>query len=340
MFAFGTNNELAEVKPSKTAPPRIVPIGELVNYPFAVYNKARIAGIVIDVDDVETDESGFMPGFDEGTYEWAGAPMPACVVSTTGPRFQAFYLLADPLPLRRNASPKSFAYFNDIRDSLTLSLNGDFAVPYRGTVRNPSFVDAKIRVFHDKGSKLGDLQTYAKLDAKTFERWSSEYKQGNRNRATFLYLLDEFKASGDTLTKEALIAKAQTFQNLKSGVQPLGLGEITGIAASVLRNGGHYNRPGRRHEPHWNVGALGLEPVNWASMTPEERRAEIKRRQLLGQTHRGEVVKAATLAKLQTTLADMLKAGTPVTVKGLARAAKVTRNTVKAHWQSLTGEVR
>lgn len=339
MFTFGQNNDLVEVKPTKIESPRIVPASELAKFQFAVCNKARIAGFVIDVDDVEDDGSGYIPGFDEGTYEYANAPLPLCAVSTSGQRFQAFYALSDSLPLRANASSRSFSYFSATRDGVTLALNGDFAVPYRGVVRNPLYQHAKVRIFHNTPSKLGDLETVQKLDGKRFEQWSREYRVGNRNRATFLFALDEYKSSGDSLTRDHLIAKIQTFQALHTDVPPLGLGEITGIVSSVLRNGSRYHRPARRHEPHWRVGALGLEPADWASMTPEERRAEIKRRQQLGQAHRGEVVKAATLAKLQAALVDMLKTGEPITKAALARAAGVKRDTVARHWSALTGEV-
>lgn len=339
MYTFGPDDELIEVKESKTATPRILPVSEIENFAFITANKARIGGIVIDVDDVEEDESGFLPGFDEGTYEWAGAPLPARVVSTSGQRFQAQYPLHRPLPLRKNASGKSFDFFRDVRDSLTVALNGDLAVPYRGTVRNPLFRHAKVIDFHQTAFHLADIQAATKLDGRMFERWSREYRQGNRNRATFLFALDEFKTSGDTLSPEALIAKIQTFQALHTSVPALGLGEISRIASSVLRNGSRYHRPGRRYEPHWKVGALGLPSANWAGMTPNERRTEIRYRQGVGALHCHEVRKAATLAKLQVALDDMVKSGVPPSKAALARKTGVKRDTVARHWTALTGEV-
>lgn len=339
MYTFGPDNGLIEVKESKTAQPRIRPVSEVENFPFITANKARIAGITVDVDDVEADEPYHRPGFDEGTYDWAGVPCPARVVATSGPRFQAIFPLRQPMPLRRNASKASFDFYRDVKNDLNLALNGDFAVPYRGTVRNPLFKGATVHDFHQTAFQLGDLQAATKLDARRFGRWSREYRQGNRNRATFLFALDEFKASGDTLSPEALISKIQTFQALHTSVPALGLGEISRIAGSVLRNGSRYYRPGRRHEPHWKVGALDLAPANWAGMTPGERRDEIRIRQQLGQIHRSEVVKARTLEKLQAALDGISRASQPITKAGIARAAGVKRETVARHWTALTGEV-
>lgn len=340
IYTFGPDNGLIEVKESKIATPRTRPVSEIENFAFITANKARIAGITIDVDDVEADEPYHRPGFDEGTYDWAGVPCPARVVATSGPRFQAIFPLRQPMPLRRNASKASFDFFRDVRDDLNLSLNGDFAVPYRGTVRNPLFKGAKVHDFHQTAFHLADLQTIGKLDARRFERWSGEYREGNRNRSTFLFALEESKASGDTLDRDALIARIQTFQALHTSVPALGLGEISRIASSVLRNGSRYHRPGRRYEPHWKVGALDLPPANWTAMTPGERRDEIKIRQQLGQIHRSEVVKARTLEKLEAAMGELVRTGQTITLKGLARAAGVSRTTVRAHWTALTGEIR
>lgn len=332
-----SNDKLVKVKDSKSGLWRNVSLDEARRYPFVYVNISKLGLIVVDVDDADCE--GICEGLDEAVYDHNGIPIPAYAINTSGSKYQCGFVLTDSLPLPKYCSPVSLGFYRSVREKLTFRLNGDFALPFRGWMRNPLYEGARIRHFHGASYKLGDLDIPT-IDGRSFERWSGDYVVGNRNRATFMFALGEFKNSGDTLTFDDLMSRVQTFQALKSPVEALGLGENRGIVASVLRNGGRYYAPGRRHDPSWNVGAMGLPVPDWGAMTAEEREKLIRFRQSLGQQHRSEVVKARTLSRLQEAMDRMLSRGVPVSIEGLRKEAGVGRNTVRRHWEALTGEVR
>ena len=332
-----SKEKLVKVKDSKSGLWRNVPKDEARGYPFIYGNISKLGLIVVDVDDAEVD--GLCEGMDESVYYQNDIPVPLYAINTSGARFQCAFALTDPLPLPKHCSSLSLDYYRAIREKLIFRLNGDFALPFRGWMRNPLYESARIRHFHGSSYKLGDLDIPT-IDGRSFERWSGDYVVGNRNRATFMFALGEFKASGDKLTFDVLMSRVQTFQALRSPVESLSLSENRGIVGSVLRNGGRYCAPGRRHDPSWNVGAMGLPVPDWGSMTAEEREKLIRFRQSLAAYHCHEVNKQRTIAKILESMEGMLSRGLPITIKGLAREACVSRNTVRGYWAELTGEVR
>ena len=332
-----SKEKLVKVKDSKSGLWRNVPVDEAKRYPFVYVNISKIGLIVVDVDDLS--DGGMCEGLDEFIYHHNGIPVPLYAINTSGARFQCAFALTDPLPLPKHCSRLSLDYYRAIREKLIFRLNGDFALPFRGWMRNPLYESARIRHFHGASYKLGDLDIPT-IDGRNFERWSSNYVVGNRNRATFMFALGEFKGSGDKLTFDVLMSRVQTFQALKSPVEALGLSENRGIVASVLRNGGRYYAPGRRHDPSWNVGAMGLPPLDCTGMSLEERVKLIRFRQSLSAYYCHKANRQRTIAKILESMEGMLSSGLPITIKGLAREACVSRNTVRGYWEELTGEVR
>ena len=337
-FTFGEKNELIEVKKTKSSKPLTKNVREITDYPFIMHNKARISLIVVDVDNIGDDDSGYIPGFDPATYDNAYAPVPVCAVSTSGQRFQAFYMLVDSLPCK-NTSRLSLAYFKDIRNGLIGALGGDFALSYHGAVRNPFYKHALVRYFHDHPSYLGDLETLYKSPSFGLKKLDDEYIKGNRNNAMFLYLLNTHLKSPVKLTRNQLFQVGNEFQVKHINVDPLSETELKGIANSVLRNCGHYTCSDRHHDPSWDVGVMEFEPIDPKLMSGKEIEAEIKRRKQLSQVRTSKIVTERTLRKIQDALSKMLHTGDKITKAALAQCAKVSRTTVYKHWQTLTGEV-
>ena len=221
------------------------------------------------------------------------------------------------------------AYFRDVRDGLSLALNGDFAFNARGAARNPFCTDYKARRWHGDRYSLEELNLgNPLLRMVRTARHTSEYCQGNRNTATFLFALSLSKKD-PTASMEALLAQVEFWQSAHAPEKPLGWSENVAVVKSALRNGYRY-----KIRADYNYGVMNLPELNWPEMSEQERKEEIKKRQQAGAAFTHMARKMKTEEKILKAVVEMEANGEKITQVAIAEKAGLSVRTVKTYWNN------
>lgn len=301
------------VKESKSSPLVIVRVEELENFPY-FFLRYLFPAVHIDVDDI-TDKNDL---FSSAFYSHLGVPLPSIVVLTERGA-HVLYLLAYPV----SRHGKGFVFLRNVRTGLIYALNGDFGCRLVCAIRNPFYTKADTVFFHSGGYELAKLDLGIKRIVETQPCFNSaQYAVGNRNRATFSYLLTVFKGSPD-LSFNDLYALAEAYQAEQESA-PLSRSENTGIVTSILRNGHRYilGNPNR--------GILGLQPRE--SFLPlEEFRAWKAERQALGAGYARAALMEQTREKVFKAVEQLTASGKPTGVRAVARMARVSSHTASKY---------
>jgi hypothetical protein len=293
---------------------------------FLFLNEKRYDILAVDVDDVEDMEeveAGYEPGLDPATF--TDVPMPNYSVCSGRGHYQAMWILQDPLPPR--PSPKSVEFLSDVRDGLNMALNGDFAFNMRGAARNPFCTDYKARRWHGGRYSLEELNLGNPLFKQVrTAKHTSDYQEGNRNRATFLFALSLAKQD-PTISMESLLIQVEFWQQAHAPEKPLSRSENAAVVKSALRNGYRY-----KIRADFNYGAMNLPALNWAEMTEQQRKDEIHKRQRQGALWVAEQKTATTTDKILKAVLELEAEGLHPTQAKIAEKSGLSLRTVKTYW--------
>ncbi len=125
------------LKLDKTAPIEERPLRDLTKAPYFCPNHYRFAFLHTDIDEGDKAEL-----FDPGYYEGRNLPRPNAVVGTSRGA-HVLYALQWPVALHG----KGRRYFQAVRDSVNVAVNGDFSCSPRSAIRNPFFGEAEVAFF-------------------------------------------------------------------------------------------------------------------------------------------------------------------------------------------------
>lgn len=283
----------------------------------------------VESDSHPADDNGYCAGLDQSFFVQHGLQEPNCVCQTKR-GFHAFWLLSYPVSHKSKAT----AYFLDVRKRIIQALGCDSACNAKGTVRSPfhNGVEHTVRWFHFGACELVDLDVFCGEDHPHIPAPASpddDFRLGNRNHATFRAGLRLFRASRGRITFDQLLAQLNAWQAQQSAPS-LAPGEVRAIASSVLRNGPKYGSAGHKaHRP----GLLRLPKLDWAAMTPEARREEIRRRQSFGGAFTSSARKKGTLQRLAEAAAGIPEH--ELSPRILHEASGVSLRTCQRHFASV-----
>jgi len=315
-----------KVKNIKYDPLITIDQSKIEDYPFIAINQKSYNMLHVDVDDNGTISAPLLPpAFDLATYDEFGIPLPNFAVVTSGNRFHAFWLLANPLSY--TATHRSMALFHDIRLKIIGALNGDPACNTSGAVRNPFYMKANVRVMSTKLYSLSDLNIHFRISSKIYDPYFREYGVGSRNNATFKAGLAHYIRSNRSLSIEALFLWMKGFQSLISDVPHLCDAEVHYIARSIVRNGYRY----KARDPR-NYGAMKLQPVNYSGLNTEERQAIIRERQSTGAGYTHKKRQEGTATRIICAIEELRREGIKVTQKNITEKSGISLRTVKSYW--------
>jgi hypothetical protein len=301
---------LINVRTDKSSKSVAVPIQDLRNYKYIEPNKYHYTAICEDIDDTPDKTEGLDPYY----YDHHGLPCPSFAVLTN-----RGYHVAWPLqyPVRKNG--KAAQWCNNIHTSFCYATNGDFACNNSAAIRNPAYKDATTAFFGNFYYELAKLQVdkpNSNIQHHHNHYQDGVYDIGNRNRASFDYVLNLYKAA-DNPDYDTLLAALENWQS--SQIAPaLSRPENIGIIKSVLRNGYRYNARTN------NRGILRLPPRE-GFLPPEQFRQRVAAHQAAGAAYARKKLSEHTCAKIDAAVAVL---GPGATISAIAAAAGVARKTV------------